>query len=129
MTTALKRKAIDPDEAPLKALRQIIHDTDNWARENGLDELCGAMQDAYRLARRCEGSGRACTMAMTVPVVYADEPLFQIIAGVPARNALLAASICLGVAFDLSIDSACEGGRAIPILIQMAKAVVDSVAG
>jgi hypothetical protein len=131
MTTTLKRKATDPGEAPLRALRQILHDVDNWARENGLNDLSQAMREAYGLAQSGKDTGQARTAALSVPSSYTAEPLFQVSADIPAKEALDAASCYLAAAFDLACcavdENASDGASAVPYLVRMAKSVVDSV--
>jgi hypothetical protein len=144
--TTLKRKAAAPDEAPIKTLRQIIHDVDNWAcenrrdncpRENSLNDLSRAMRDAYALALTCEKAGligRDVGQARTVaqPVHdYTIKSLFQVNAGIPAGKALNTASIYLASAHVLTCDAVAEGSsngmNAVADLIGLARAIVDSV--
>jgi hypothetical protein len=130
-TTTLKRKATDPGEAPLSALRQILRDVDNWACENGLNDLSQAMREAYSLAQSGKDTVQARTAAIPIPASYTGEPLFQVNAGIPAGEALDAASLYLAAALDLARDAVDEnssdGDNAVPYLIRMAKSVVNSV--
>jgi hypothetical protein len=104
---------------------------DNWACENGLNDLSQAMREAYGLAQSGKDTGQARTVALPVPASYTGEPLFQVSAGIPAGKALDTASLYLAAALDLARDAVDEnsgdGDNAVPYLIRMAKSVVDSV--
>jgi hypothetical protein len=73
-TTTFKRKATDPGEAPLKALRQILHDVDNRACENGLNDLSQAMREACGLAQSGKDTGQALLWSCRFPPATRPSP-------------------------------------------------------
>lgn len=71
------------------------------------------------------------TVTLKFPSISCSPNLFQVNGGVPAVEALEAASLYLASALDMSSDSVQEGqgdgAYAVSYLIELAKAVVDSV--
>jgi hypothetical protein len=80
---------------------------------------------------RPDKATQACTASLSIPATYTDKPLFQVCPGIPAEEALNAASIYLAAAYDLANSSvdldSDDKDNAVPYLIRMAKSVIDAL--
>ena len=72
-----------------------------------------------------------CTTSIEIPSLIHNKNLFQVVGGISAEEALGVASVYLASAIDLgvngSLDECRDGAYSVPYLIELAKALIDSV--